>query len=215
METLTINAFEKEYSKSEISYGKNLLTIKVALKFLNNFLDSEIVSINKCEKEGKLLVIKTLEQQLESTVIIGGMQIKLHGKADRIDSVGSLMRIIDYKTGIAESKELKLENWIGIQTDSTLAKSLQLLMYAWMYQKMNPAIKDNMVSGIITFRELSAGLKTVKINNNDLLNVSVLNEFEEQLKLLLSEIFNPEIEFKQTDNLNNCEYCTFKGICNR
>ena len=215
VETLTINAFEKEYSKSEISYGKNLLTIKVALKFLNNFLDSEIVSINKCEKEGKLLVIKTLEQQLESTVIIGGMQIKLHGKADRIDSVGSLMRIIDYKTGIAESKELKLENWIGIQTDSTLAKSLQLLMYAWMYQKMNPAIKDNMVSGIITFRELSAGLKTVKINNNDLLNVSVLNEFEEQLKLLLSEIFNPEIEFKQTDNLNNCEYCTFKGICNR
>jgi hypothetical protein len=88
-------------------------------------------------------------------------------------------------------------------------------MYAWMYQKMNPAILDNMVSGIITFRELSAGLKTVKINNNDLLNVSILSEFEEQLQMLLSEIFNPEIEFKQTDDLNNCEYCAFKGICNR
>lgn len=215
VEILTITTFEKEYSKTEISYGKNLLTIKVALKFLNNFLDSEIKAINKNEKEGKPLIIKTLEQQLETYLTIGNQLIKLHGKADRIDSVGKLTRIIDYKTGIAENKELKLEEWSDIRTDSSLAKSFQLLMYAWMFQKMNPAIQDNMVSGIITFRELSAGLKPVKINNNDLLSVSVLKKFEEQLENILSEIFNPEIEFKQTADINNCEYCTFKGICNR
>jgi len=216
VEALTITVFEKEYSKTEISYGKNLLTVKVALKFLNNFLDSEIKSIKKYEEEeGKPLIIKALEQQLEAAVTIGEQVIKLHGKADRIDSVGSLTRIIDYKTGIAETKELKLEEWSDIQTDSTLAKSFQLLMYAWMYQKMNPAIIDNMVSGIITFRELSAGLKTVKINNNELLDQSVLGQFEEQLKNILAEIFNPQIEFKQTANFDNCEYCTFKGICNR
>ncbi len=212
---LTISVFEKEYSKTEISYGKNLLTIKVALKFLNNFLDSEIKTIDKYEKEGKPLIIKTLEQPLEALVKIDGQSIKLHGKADRIDNAGSLTRIIDYKTGIAEDKELKIEEWIGIQNNSTLAKSFQLLMYAWMYQKMNPVIKDNMVSGIITFRELSAGLKTVKINKNDLLNTAVLDEFEEQLKNILTEIFNTEIEFKQTAAIDNCEYCAFKGICSR
>lgn len=215
VETLTISVFEKEYSKTEISYGKNLLTIKVALKFLNNFLDSEIKAIGKYEKDSTPLIIKNLEQKLETILTINSQTIKLHGNADRIDNVGSLTRIIDYKTGIADNKELKLEEWSNIQTDSTLAKSFQLLMYAWMYQKMNPAILDNMVSGIITFRELSAGLKTVKINNSDLLNVPILNKFEEQLKNILSEIFNPEIEFKQATDFNNCEYCSFKGICNR
>jgi ATP-dependent helicase/nuclease subunit B len=215
VETLAISVFEKEYSKTEISYGKNLLTIKVALKFLNNFLDAEIKTINKCEQEGKPLIIKALEQPLETILTIDGQAIKLHGKADRIDSVGNLTRIIDYKTGIAENKELKLEEWTDIQTESTLAKSFQLLMYAWMYQKMNPAIKDNMVSGIITFRELSAGLKSVKINDNELLDVPILGQFEEQLKNILTEIINPQLPFKQTSDLDNCEYCAFKGICNR
>lgn len=215
VETLTISVFEKEYSKSEISYGKNLLTIKVALKFLNNFLDAEIKAINKYEKEGKPLIIKSLEEKLEISITVVDQKIKLHGKADRIDNVGSLTRIIDYKTGLADSKELKFEDWSDIQNDTTLAKSFQLLMYAWMYQKMNPAITDNLVSGIITFRELSAGLKTVKINNKDLLSVPVLNNFEEQLQNILSEIFNPEVEFKQTPDTNNCEYCSFRGICNR
>ena len=215
VETLTISIFEREYSKTEISYGKNLLTIKVALKFLNNFLDSEIKAIGKYEKEGKPLIIKNLEQKLETTLTIKDQTIKLHGNADRIDNVGSLTRIIDYKTGIAGDKELKLEEWTNMQTDSTLAKSFQLLMYAWMYQKMNPALTDNMISGIITFRELSAGLKTVKINNNDLLDITVLKNFEEQLGNILSEIFDSNVQFTQALDHNNCEYCAFKGICNR
>lgn len=88
-------------------------------------------------------------------------------------------------------------------------------MYAWMYQKMNPAIADNMVSGIITFRELSAGLKAVRINNNEMLDVSILGEFEKQLEVILSEIFDTGTEFAQTSTIDNCKYCSFKGICNR
>ena len=184
-------------------------------KLYSEILDSEIKAIGKYEKEGKPLIIKNLEQKLETTLTIKDQTIKLHGNADRIDNVGSLTRIIDYKTGIAGDKELKLEEWTNMQTDSTLAKSFQLLMYAWMYQKMNPALTDNMISGIITFRELSAGLKTVKINNNDLLDITVLKNFEEQLGNILSEIFDSNVQFTQALDHNNCEYCAFKGICNR
>lgn len=215
VEALTITIFEKEYSKTEISYGKNFLTVKVALKFLSNFLNSEIKNIHTSEKEGKPIIIKALEQQLETTIKIGDQIVKLHGKADRIDSVGAINRFVDYKTGKAEDKELKLTKWEELKNDPLLAKSFQLMMYAWMYQKMNPIISDNMVSGIITFRELSMGLKTVKINGDDKLDVSVLNKFEEQLKNILSEIFDPETEFSQTPDRDNCKYCTFKGICNR
>ena len=167
------------------------------------------------EKEGKPTIIKSLEQQLETIIEIEGKKIKLHGKADRIDNIGSLHRIVDYKTGKAEDKELKLIEFSELKNEARLAKSFQLLMYAWMYQKMQPAITGNIVSGIITFRELSAGLKTVKINNNEMLDVSVLNKFEEQLKEILSEIFDPETEFSQSPDTDNCTYCAFKGICNR
>ena len=215
VETTTISVFEKEYSKNEISYGKNLLTLKVALKFINNFLDSEIETISKSEKAGQPIIIKALEAELEMNMTVGSHSIKIKGKSDRIDSVGSMTRIVDYKTGLADSKELKFENWDDIRTEATLAKSFQLLTYAWLYQKMNPAITDNIVSGIITFRELSAGLKTVKVNGSEQLNVEVLNEFEKQLQTLLTEIFNQKIPFVQTTELDNCEYCAFKGICNR
>ena len=215
VEKTTLSVFEKWYSKNEISYGKNLLTHKVALKFINNFLDSEIVSISGSEKISLPVMIKALESELEADVMVGSQKIKIKGKSDRVDSVGSLIRIVDYKTGLADNKELKFENWEDIRSEADLAKSFQLITYAWLYQKMNPAIVDNIVSGIITFRELSAGLKTVKVKGSEKLTVEILQDFETQLLILLKEIFDPAIPFSQTPEKDNCEYCAFKGICNR
>lgn len=215
VEATTLNFFKIKYSETEVSYGKNLLTFKVALKFINNFLDAEIVNIQKAEKNGTPIIIKALEQELESDVLVGKNVVKVKGKADRIDTLGSTTRIVDYKTGLADNKELKLEDWDDIRTNVGLAKSFQLLTYAWLYQKTNPEIKENIVSGIVTFRELSAGLKTVKVNDSPNLNFEVLADFEKQLQKLLSEIFDKNLRFSQTKELDNCEYCAFKGICNR
>lgn len=215
VEATTLAFFKVKYSETEVSYGKNLLTFKVALKFINNFLDAEILSIQKAEKQGTPIIIKALEEELESDVTIGTNKIKVKGKADRIDTLGSITRIVDYKTGLADNKELKLEDWDDLRTNSGLAKSFQLLTYAWLYQKANPNIKENIVSGIITFRELSAGLKTVKVNDSANLNLEMLADFEKQLELMLAEIFDTKLRFIQTKEVDNCEYCAFKGICNR
>lgn len=215
VEQNTIAAFEKKYSSSEISYGKNLLTLKVALKFITNFLNRELLEIEKAEKEGRPIIVKALEEELQAELMVNGTTVKIKGKADRIDNAGALTRIIDYKTGLAENNELKLEEWEEIRTDSKLAKSFQLLMYALMYQKMNPAITHNLLSGIISFRSLSDGLKTVKVQQKELLDVALLNEFETQVKQIIAELFNPEIPFQQTTEKENCTYCLFTGICNR
>ena len=215
VERATISMFEKEYSKNEINFGQNYLTLKVAIKFISNFLDSEIKNITVSEKNGHPIIIKSLEENLETTICVGDEKIKIHGKADRIDSVGSVTRIVDYKTGLATNSELKFDNWDEIRTNPNLAKSFQLLTYAWMYQKMNPVITENILSGIITFRELSADLKTVKANGSELLNTNILADFEMQLQILLAEVFNPEKPFMQTLETDSCEYCNFKGICNR
>jgi RecB family exonuclease len=215
IEEFTMNAFDEYYERSEISYGKNLLTLKVALRFVANFLDSEIKTIAANDKNGQPTIIKALEQKLAAEISIGNEKVNVKGTADRIDSVGPFTRIIDYKTGLAANNELKFDDWDEIRTDANLSKSFQLLMYAWLYHKMNPQISENILSGIITFRELSAGLKTVKVQGTEDLNKDVLLNFEEQLKILLAEIMDEKMPFVQAAEVSNCEYCSFVGICNR
>jgi len=215
VDVLTNSLFEHLYGSAEMSYGKNLLSLKVALKFINNFLDAEIESIKVNDKIGKPLLIESLEANLEAVIDLNGASVKLHGKADRIDILGNTLRIIDYKTGVAKNNELQFNDWEQIKTESGLAKSFKLLMYAWLFKKMNPQKQQNTISGIITFRELSAGLKTVKVNKNEFLDGIVLADFEIQLKNILADIYNPEIAFSQTEEIDNCKYCSFKGICNR
>jgi len=212
-ETYTYNLFEEQYGKSGIAYGKNLLTIKVALRFINNFLNQEIEFLNN--KSLPATKIISLETSLEIKLQINDLEIKIHGMADRIDEQGDKLRIIDYKTGTVQNKELHFDDWEDLKEDSSLAKSFQLLTYAWLYKKMNPLSTKNTISGIITFRELSSGLKTVKINNSEVLNNDVLFDFEQQLTTILKEIINPEIPFSQTITAENCIYCSFKGVCNR
>jgi hypothetical protein len=214
-EELAIKGFEKNYSRAEISYGKNLLTLKVALKFISNFLDAEIAAVSAAEKRGEPVIIKALEEKLTAEMVIGTATVTIKGTADRIDSVGSTTRIVDYKTGMAANNELKFDDWDLIRTDTNLGKSFQLLMYAYLYHKMNPHITENLQSGIITFRELSAGLKSVKVNGNTYLDSETLKEFESQLQTLLTDILDPSKNFIQSEDVANCIYCSFKGICNR
>ena len=44
---------------------------------------------------------------------------------------------------------------------------------------------------------------------------NVQKEFEEELDVLLSEIFNPDITFNPTDDADKCKYCTYRELCNR
>jgi hypothetical protein len=41
------------------------------------------------------------------------------------------------------------------------------------------------------------------------------DEFNNCLTACIEEIFNPEIPFFQTTEIENCKYCSFKSICGR
>ena len=44
---------------------------------------------------------------------------------------------------------------------------------------------------------------------------SIANIFTENINQLVSDIFNPDISFSQTQETRNCEYCPYKKICHR
>lgn len=219
VDKLAKEEFTKRYSSADLEYGKNLLVMKVALRFIHNFLDSEIKFIEEGDRTKKPLVLKALEKKLFAAVPVqtaqGETEVQLFGKADRIDISGGITRIIDYKTGIADNRELFVKEWEQVNSDPDLAKSFQLLMYAYMYQRANPSLRDNIQSGIVTFRQLSAGMKPVNVGGKDVLSEVVLKEFETQLKSLLNEIYDITRPFSQTASLQYCEFCSYRSVCNR
>jgi ATP-dependent helicase/nuclease subunit B len=217
-ETLHRN-FLKAYKNNDLNYGKNLLMVKVAESFLRRFLQMEKEKIKELAGSGNTLSVLAVEheffkeQALFVTIDHDGnrnFQVRLRGKADRIDISGNTIRVIDYKTGVAKPKELTFNEWEQLSSDPEKGKSLQLLIYSYLYAKENNTPFPD--AGIISFRHLNEGFMGVTMPVGP---TPVIEEVENQIRNLLQLIFDPALPFNQTPHLKNCEYCPFKGICNR
>ncbi len=193
------NWFQKEYINGDISSGKNLLIYNVAQQFVQNFLKQELQLIN----QGKQLKILELEYNLMANINVEGINfpIQLRGEADRIDELDGVIRIVDYKTGKVNQSELIIKDWELVTTDyKKYHKSFQVLLYAFMYCQMH-AIDLNIQqieSGVVSFKNLAVGF--MKVNRKPISQKDI-DQFINELKGLLLEIYNPEMSFVETENL--------------
>ena len=180
--------FVKEYGTNIVS-GKNLLIYKVAHQFISNFLDQELLQV----KLGKQLKILALEYDLETTITIKDLPfpILLKGQVDRIDEIDGKIRIIDYKTGKVEQRNLLIKDWDLLTTDYKYSKIFQVLFYALVYtnEKKIDLNTTPLEGGIISFKNLKSGF--LKVNKNAI-TTKDLDTFICQLKQLIVEIFDKE-----------------------
>jgi len=213
IEKNTKRSFSTIYKNGDIDFGKNLLIQKVAIRFIERFLQKELETI--AAKETQQLFILSLEEYLKSSITIdNSIEVLLKGKIDRIDSLNEIVRIIDYKTGSASTAKLIISDWQNSITDATFDKFFQLMMYAYLYSKNNDCTHTKVKAGIISFRNLSSGLLTVSIGDSKgMLTQFDFDNFENQLLTLLNTIFDKEIPFSQTPEKKNCKYCLYTGIC--
>jgi len=211
-------AFSAKFNSDELSTGKNLLIVKVAENMVKRFLLSERKYL---EQTGTSIEILMLEEDLHSVIEIADLlsgevfNVKLHGKADRIDRVGGVTRIIDYKTGRVEAKDLKIDLLSGLQDKDEPGKLLQVLAYALMYSDMQAVPPGQLISGIISLRKSSSYLIRTDIEKNDVIDKELLRVFKNQLEDIIGSIYNTSGSFSQTDNLDTCSLCAFNTICNR
>ncbi len=211
-------SFALKFNTGELSTGKNLLIVKVAENMVKRFLQVE----KEYLKENALNIeIVMLEDNLESVIEIADtssgeiIRVKLHGKADRIDKVGGITRIIDYKTGRVEKKDLKLDQVTGLFEKDDPGKLLQVLAYALMYTDMHKDVHMELHSGIISMRTASAYFIKTEIDKSDRIDNTLLKAFKNELEVLVGSIYNTSELFSQTDNPDTCNLCTFNAICNR
>lgn len=201
----------------DISGGSNLLSYKGVEKMLGNFIDAEIRFVEELEKEGQVLTIEQIERDLQFKMKIKNgssvNELLFKGRTDRIDRIGSSIRVVDYKTGNVQDKDVKLDEQSEIALDPNKAKALQLLQYALMVPEEFQ--NNHVIPGIISLRRPSVGFIGLKIERNEGLTPDERKETEIVFREIATALFDEDQAFEQTDDRARCVYCDFATICNR
>ncbi|MFZ4520361.1 MAG: PD-(D/E)XK nuclease family protein [Bacteroidales bacterium] len=223
-ETAVDEAFEEKFKGSGITYGKNLLLVKVAKLMIRRFLDFEADQSDELAKSGKEFAVVLLEQLVETTLLIpcGDQEIsvRLKGFIDRVDRVDGSWKIIDYKTGLTEQKQVKVKEWDDLLINPDLNIGFQLLVYGYLLAKKDDR-HVNSSAGIISLKKLAAGFTPVLVPADEpgkfspMLNETTGNRFEEVIRHILGEVFDLTIPFAQTTDLEICERCPYINLCGR
>ncbi len=219
LDTLLENHFRKGYKGGSTGFGKNFLLAHLTKRYIENILREEEDSIEKWAAEGRVLSILELESFLGAYMMVpsGGreLRVKIHGKADRVDRLGDVTRVIDYKTGKVQGSELSYSDWSTPFINSSKAKNFQLLCYAWLYHKNKPET-PSIEPGIISTRQAAKGSQTMRHpGGKGSLGAAELELVEEELRGLLMGILDPGTPFTRTGQEDNCRYCQFTNVCRR
>jgi len=206
------SSLKNSFGGKNPDFGRNKLLALVAQRFAENFLKQEISAV--ANENIQLLSVETsFETHIE--LPDSNRKIKLKGLADRIDRIGDLVRIIDYKTGKVDASKLKFVDAADFfDGNKDTSKVLQLLLYAYIYLKENPTI-NKVQPAIFALRNFSKLNNPINFNGNYIVTQEDLPIIEDLLSSILSDLFHPDYEFSQTDDRKICEYCDFAGVCNR
>lgn len=177
--------------------GKNYLTNIIIKKMIHQVINYDLSEVRK----GSNLLIKGLEISLEApfeTEKTAGIDLRLKGKIDRIDSLNETIRLLDYKTGKVTENDLKLTNknlTNKLFKKKEFDKANQLLIYAylWLHKEPNQAIELGIIStqNKRTYQPLSFEKET-------LFSPELIEKTKEQLADLLLEILEPSLPFIET-----------------
>jgi hypothetical protein len=187
--TLT-TLFEKRYQEEALRNGKNLIDFEIAKQQIKRFLIQE----KKIIRDHSLKVLE-LEKVGEKYLDIEGIdfKVKLKGTVDRVDVFNNQLRIIDYKTGKVESKQLKIpKDWQDFTEDYQYSKAFQVLFYALLKED---ELGEDAMAGIVSFKNLKSGFMTCSAPNLDLKDL--VKEFRIELEALILKILDPEIPFTE------------------
>ena len=202
---LIVFYFSKHFKNGDIKTGKNRLVFEVANRFVENFLMQEKQLLK--DKENQLKVIAT-EQNLAAEIAIEGIDfpVKIHGQVDRIDELNGVIRIIDYKTGMVNSTNLKVIDFDTIR-ELKYHKAIQVMLYAFLYTQ-NTAFdfSKDIEAGIISFKNLKSGFLKMNFSSNyrtpdNQVTQEKLEEFMTEIKEVLKEMYSKDVSFIEPADL--------------
>lgn len=199
---------KKYFEQGLPDVGYNYLNKLTIDKLLDSYLRYE-----KQELALHEINILAVEQLMSTTLEVDGVSCRVSGTADRIDSCDGIIRIIDYKTGLIEEREVKVPSKIDTLHDLP-EKALQLLIYKYLYLKNHPqTAPENVIAALFGLRNKQVRFE-LKVDNADL-NEDFIGTMERMLSETLRSMLDRSLPFSQPVDakVKPCHFCDFKEIC--
>ena len=146
-------------------------------------------------------------------------RIRLKGIIDRMDSKDGILRIVDYKTGRKHDYPKSVENLFDPKNRNEQA--FQIMYYAYIMSRQEEFSSQKLAPVLIYTRSSSKPTKEdlyYRIGADVIYDFKAQlgGEFQDKLMELISEIFNPDIPFSPTDEIEKtCHNCDFCQLCGR
>jgi ATP-dependent helicase/nuclease subunit B len=212
--------------------GLNHVLGQVAVRLIRKYLES-------LPGQPGVLPLRIVAQETEMAATVFAdipgeaepLPVRLFGRADRIDALpDGRRRVVDYKTGLVEQRELNLRGKIKpltaaetverllTESSSGADKVRQLWLYRFMLESdvRHPAPPGS-EAAILSMRKIEEGLLTAPLdfitegtNEPDFLRASA-----GLVARLARRVLDPTEAIRKTDDLAKCDYCPYKGICAR
>jgi CRISPR/Cas system-associated exonuclease Cas4 (RecB family) len=206
------DAYRLDPDKPVIYEGQRLIVREMIVRFVSKIMkfdkDYAPFVLEAVEQEGMTYQVKL--DHAPGTTLLGGV-------IDRADYKDDVLRIIDYKTGRDELDFASVASLFEREGKRNKA-AFQTMLYALLVQKNFKALPGRLLPGLLNRKNLfddnfTFGLRKDKEILNDI--GPLLPEFEEHLKKLLDDLYDPNTVFDQTTEELNCSYCPYKAICYR
>jgi RecB family exonuclease len=221
LEQTANKAFRIQYQLPERGItvvGRQRLVLELVKKYAQTVIEHDKETV---AQEHILLEIE--QDWHTSFKITEDLTVRMGGKVDRLEKRNNQPTILDYKTGKVEAKfpnqieklkapEKKIE-WLFDRNNASSQKSrnlFQAYLYGWLAYQCKQEIQDPQFEFFST--RVQGKSQTVEL---DILDSTARQLYEQNLKLLVTEIFNPDIPFTQTPDPKACTYCTHKLVCQR
>lgn len=189
----------------------------IAFEIMKRYVKA-VINYDKHNSPFKLIA---LEEKVKRQISINENKITIGGTIDRIDIKNGYLRIIDYKTGRPENSINDLTDLFDGSKNNRKENVLQIFIYAYIYSKNNNSLP--IYPSLFFIREIvnpeyntNIRLYRSKNDNDTFVNIKQIeNDLENNLKKVISEIIDENINFYQTINRNTCKFCQFNIICKR
>ena len=201
-EAVLSSEYKKVYHGADQRTGANYIVFELMKELIGNFIKNEKALI----AQGNRLKIIALEEKFNVSIDHPKLNfpINLKGTVDRIDQWNDSIRIIDYKTGAVKKEDLCISEWDELLTQPKKNPLFQVLLYAYVFEDRFSTY-NHFQAGVISFRNFNNDFfefsikhgrqKTTPIH----LGTDSLSEFKKQLFSILSQIFDKQIPFAESE----------------
>ncbi|MBR4390971.1 MAG: PD-(D/E)XK nuclease family protein [Bacteroidales bacterium] len=188
--------------------GYNYLNQRSISRMLNHYLQFEEANVRE-----HTLAITEVEHTLHTTIMVNGVNCVISGKADRIDKQDGVIRIIDYKTGKVEDKDVIVPKEVA-KLEDIPEKALQLLIYKYLYLKEHSEVMPEQVSAALFCLRKKQVVFELRIDDQSLTQ-QFMETMEGYLEDILTRLMDPTVPFGQTEDpqASPCRLCDFKELC--